>query len=335
MKTQKQISAKVQPPTMHSLPDEPRGMSRRRFIKLAGVSALGVSSWRSLRFSTRGVSIVRDQADPIADSPPSLWALMELEKSLTSRGVDVHRCSTFDQARAGDVIVAAAGLGSSVANGLLQASRTSVPKVPEALGLVPAMANSTEVLLACGYDVRGLVYALLELADRVTHTEEPLDALSLRQPVVEQPANDIRSNARLFVSETEDKPWFNDREMWGHYLTMLAAQRFNRFNLSFGIGYDFLQNVTDAYFLFAYPFFLALPGYAVRVPQLPIAERENNLAMLKFISDETVARGLQFQLGLWMHGYEWLNSPNANYTIEGLTHETHGPYCRDALRQLL
>ena len=57
--------------------------------------------------------------------------------------------------------------------------------------------------------------------------------------------------------------------------------------------------------------------------------------MLKFISGQTVARGLQFQLGIWMHGYEWLNSPNPNYTIEGLTHETHGPYCRDAVRQLL
>ena len=45
---------------------------------------------------------------------------------------------------------------------------------------------------------------------------------------------------------------------------MLAENRFNRFNLSFGIGYDFLRAVTDAYFLFAYPFFLSVPGYNVR-----------------------------------------------------------------------
>ena len=57
--------------------------------------------------------------------------------------------------------------------------------------------------------------------------------------------------------------------------------------------------------------------------------------MLKFISEQTVARGLEFQLGLWMHGYEWINSPKPNYTIEGLTRETHGPYCRDAVRTLL
>jgi hypothetical protein len=123
--------------------------------------------------------------------------------------------------------------------------------------------------------------------------------------------------------------------MWPAYLSMLAAQRFNRFNLALGIGYDFLTNVTDAYFLFAYPFLLSVPGYNVRVPQLPDTERDGNLEVLRFISEQTVARGVDFQLGIWMHGYRWNASPNANYTIEGLTPENHGSYCRDAVRALL
>ena len=49
---------------------------------------------------------------------------------------------------------------------------------------------------------------------------------------------------------------------------MLATQRFNRFNLGLGLGYDFLRQVTDAYFLFAYPFLLSVPGYNVRVPRI-------------------------------------------------------------------
>ena len=57
--------------------------------------------------------------------------------------------------------------------------------------------------------------------------------------------------------------------------------------------------------------------------------------MLKYISEQTVQRGLQFQLGIWMHAYEWINSPKPNYTIAGLTTETHGAYCRDAVRMLL
>ncbi len=312
-----------------------RSITRRSFVKIAWLSALWASSVSYSSIKTKGVSIIIDPADQTAGSPPSQWAVKELEKSLTSEGINVYRCDQIAQARSGDVCIVVGGSDSPVARQLLKDARTNVPSVTEALGLVPVTSDDKPVLLTCGYDVRGLVYALLELADRVQYSNDPLGSLKIQKPVIEQPANVIRSLNRLFVSEIEDKPWYYDREMWGRYLTMLTAQRFNRFSLGLGIGYDFLQNVTDAYFLFAYPFFLSVPGYNVRVPQLPEAEREKNLETLRFISEQTVARGMQFQLGLWMHGYEWLNSPHPNYTIEGLTHETHGPYCRDALRQLL
>jgi len=160
-------------------------------------------------------------------------------------------------------------------------------------------------------------------------------APALPQSAADRPANAVRSIQRLFTSEVEDKPWFYDREMWPQYLAMLAENRFTRFNLSFGIGYDFLRGVTDAYFLFAYPFFLSVPGYNVHAVNLPDAERDRNLEMLRHISEQTVRHGLQFQLGIWMHGYQWENSPHPNYTIEGLNAENHGPYCRDALAALL
>ena len=140
---------------------------------------------------------------------------------------------------------------------------------------------------------------------------------------------------RLFVSEIEDKPWFYDRQMWPRYFDMLAQNRFNRFHLAFGIGYDFLRQVTDAYFLFAYPFWMDVPGFRVRVPGLADAERARNLETLRFISEQAAQRGLHFQLGVWMHGYRWENSPQANYTIEGLDAESHGPYCREALARVL
>ena len=162
-----------------------------------------------------------------------------------------------------------------------------------------------------------------------------LGAPALPQTVATRPAHNVRSIQRLFTSKTEDKPWFDNRDTWPHYLAMLAENRFNRFHLSFGIGYDFLRQVTDAYFLFAYPFFISVPGYDVRAVNLPDEERDRNLDTLRFISEETVRHGLQFQLGLWMHGYKWQDSPNPNFTIEGLNASNHGPYCRDALTALL
>lgn len=322
-----------------------RGLNRREFIQAAGsIVALSVVPARA---AGRSVSLVIDPADSVAGSGPAQWAAKELVRSLVIANIPVHPCERVAQAQREDFCIVAASAHSTVAAGILKGSQVKVPQVSEATGLAPGRVGNRRVLLACGHDVRGLVYALLDLADRVQHSAEwgqvqlpsnapnVLKALEIPKPIVEQPANACRSLMKLLASDVEDKPWYNDREMWPHYLTMLATQRFNRFNLGFGLGYDFLRQIKDAYFLFAYPFLLSVPGYQVRVPQLPDIERDSNLAMLKFISEQTVARGLEFQLGIWMHGYEWANSPNANYTITGLTKETQAPYCRDALRLLL
>ncbi len=179
-----------------------------------------------------------------------------------------------------------------------------------------------------------MVYALLDLADRVK-LAPPGSAPQIEKPVVEGPANRVRSVMRQFTSEPLDKPWFYDREMWPEYLTMLAKQRFNRFHLAFGFGYDALQQVADSYLLFLYPFLLSVPAYNVRATNLSDAERDRNLETLRFISEQTVARGIDFQLGVWMHGYRLTNSPRARNIIEGLTDDNHAPYCRDALTAIL
>ena len=299
-------------------------INRRRFLQTAGaVTALS----RSASAAYPSVSLVVDPTDAIANSAPAKWAAQELEQSLKAAGAEVQRCRNLAEAKSGNQCIVVAGARAAASEDLQKRAGVSIAASPEALGLVPGGA----ALLAAGHDTRGLVFALLDLADRVQNGAP----LAPAKPVVEKPFNRVRSMTRLFTSDVEDKPWYNDREMWPQYLTMLAANRFNRFNLAMGIGYDFVQQVTDAYFLFAYPFLLDLPGYKVRAAPLPDSERDANLKMLQFISAETVARGMEFQLGIWMHAYEWLNTKNANYTIEGITKENHGPYCRDAVRALL
>jgi hypothetical protein len=303
-------------------------LNRRRFLQTAAGAAVGTAGAAD---KTQGVAIIADLADAVASSAPARWAAGELERALVERGVSARVYGRAAQAPAGHLRVMAAGMASPGAAAALEAAGARAEAVPEAL----ALCQGSEGVWACGHDARGLTYALLELADRVRHAADPVAALAAPKPVIERPANAVRSVTRLFTSDIEDKPWYNDREMWPAYLSMLAAQRFNRFSLALGIGYDFLRGVTDGYFLFAYPFLLSVPGYNVRVPQLPDSERDRNLEMLRFISEQTTARGMEFQLAIWMHGYRWIASPKANYTIEGLTPETHGPYCRDAVRALL
>ncbi|HWI85998.1 MAG TPA: hypothetical protein VNT42_06720, partial [Sphingomonas sp.] len=283
----------------------------------------------------RTVAIVAEPNDPVAGSPQIRWAIELLVASLEGHGAHVTHASPHTRLDRGTDRIILAGFASSAAQRAFVSVGIRPAAVVGATAIIPVGAGPDLALLAAGHDISGLVYAILELADRLRHGTSPGALFATARPVVEQPHNQVRSISRLFASDVEDLSWFHDRAMWRAYFTMLATHRFNRFQLSFGQGYDFIRQVTDAYFLFAYPFLVGVPGYDVRVPQITDDERARNLATLKYISDECAAHGIEFQLGIWTHGYVWEDSPNAKHTVEGLTPQTHAAYCRDALRLVL
>lgn len=282
-----------------------------------------------------GISLIVDPADAVVSSPPATWALRELAGAISKHGLAASQYSSFQQSPPSNLCIIAAGARTALAIGILKTAGITAPSLPESLAIVPVVDHGRQILLVSGADARGLMYALLELADRVRHGDDPLQQLRVQKQIVEEPFNQVRSIGKLFVSDVEDKPWFNDREMWPAYFAILASQRINRFSLNFGIGFDTLQYVTDSYFLFLYPFLLDVPGYKVRAVNLPDGERDRNLDMLRYISQEAVAHGIDFQVGIWTHGYQWADTPHSNYTIEGLTPENHAAYSRDALAALL
>jgi hypothetical protein len=313
---------------------KPNCMHRRDFLRRTSLAGGALACGPLAPGQTRSqgaVALILDPSDQVASAAPAQWAAGELQQALTGAGFTVRRRERLEPVAAGELPIIASGGAAPAAAAALKSAGLRLPAGPESL----ALARTTGALVACGSDARGLVYALLELADRVRHATDPAASLRIAKPIVEQPANPVRSVMRQFTSEPLDKPWFYDREMWPRYLAMLAGHRFNRFHLAFGLGYDALQQVADTYLLFLYPFLLAVPGYSVRATNLSDAERDRNLETLRFISEQTVARGIEFQLGVWMHGYACTDSPRAQNTIEGLTAATHAPYCRDALTAVL
>ena len=276
------------------------------------------------------MTVIRDPGGPVVGAPSVAWAVDQLRSAFAALGGVTRVVDRPELVGADGAVVHLAGSPDAHVP-----TEVRIPEGAEAFALVPGGTSAEPSISARGSDARGLTYAVLELADRVEHAADPLGALRLEAPVIGRPANTIRSVTRLFCSEIEDKGWFHDEDFWRRYLTMLISQRFNRFSLTLGLGYNYHRGVSDAYLYFAYPFLVSVPGYDVRVPQLPDEERERNLATIRFISEQAVARGLDFQLGLWTHAYEWIDSPNAQHTIEGLTPETHAGYCRDAVGTLL
>jgi hypothetical protein len=290
--------------------------------------------------SKPSITLVIDTSDGVVVEPRVRWAIEYFLHILGRRDVSVRAAASLVGSGDGPAIVIA-GLTAPATRSTLLGSGVAMPETPESLAILPAEFGGRQVVLATGTDVRGLVYAVVELADRVEHADDPLAALMLAAPIAERPANPIRGISRLFVSDVEDLPWFLNRDGWQRYLTMMATHRYNRLHLAFGIGHDFLRGVLDAYLLFAYPFLVDVPGYDVQAVDprtgqaVSAAERERNLDALRFVSDEAAARGIHFQLGIWTHGYEWEASPDASHVTTGLTAENHAAYCRDALRAVL
>jgi len=216
--------------------------TRRDFLRqtATGVVALSLAGLprRAEAADVSGVSIVVETSDAIASAPPPQWAVSQLQQALQGAGVAVQLANAVSQATAGNVVLVVAGATTALAGQILAGAGVAVPAAAESLVLVHGSVAGRAVLLAAGRDARGLVYAVLELTDRVLLSTSVAGALTVNPAVVEQPSVRIRSISRLFQSELEDKPWFNDQTFWTGYLGMLAADRINRFSLCLGMGYD-------------------------------------------------------------------------------------------------
>ncbi len=310
--------------TRISMPNRP---TRRTFLKLSAAATPVIGAKVLHAFpANASIALITDKGT-LVSAEPVQWALAELRRTFTGKGVGLSAASSKLS-----IVVAPPSSSLTASFGILPAITQA-----ETTAIIPGSYRNAPAILVTGIDARGLVYGLLELADRVQLSHDPLGALHFTTPIVETTPNKTRSVARAFLSEIEDKPWFYDRAFWTRYLDTLAYARFNRFNFAFGFGYDFPRGVTGDYFHFPYPYLVELPGYSkVAVePALSPGERQLNLETLQFIATETVRRGLEFQLGIWTHAYQWTDSPNADHRITGLTPEIHAAYCRDALSALL
>lgn len=272
--------------------------------------------------STETIAIVLP-GNEATSSGAIAWAAEELRRALARHGIEAG----VGGSPAGGSVVAVS------APGVVPPGAEALPDAPEAFAI---LRDGGRVTVA-GRDERGLLYALTELADRARYAQGD-DPFAGTFPLVERPSARVRSMARLYCSREEDDGWFHDRQGWREYLTMLASNRFNRFALTLGMGYNYPYHnpwIADVSFYFPYPFLLDVAGYGIDVAELSAEERDANLETLRFIGRETKRRGLDFQLALWTQAYDFDDVPRANYTVRGVTKGNLAPYCRDAITRLL
>lgn len=245
------------------------------------------------------------------------WALGELRNVLESRGWIVQEC---DELESGSAIIV--GLAESpVIQEVLAKACMDLPNAPESL-VIKWLGPDT--LIAAGRDLRGLVYALTELARAIELSLGDADPFAEVIETVESPEMTWRSMQLFLCNADLEREWYYRESFWEEYLSQLARCRYNNFSLTVGHQTSYMSP--------PYPFHVELPEFPkVWVPGLSQNERQRNLEMLRRISKMAQERGLHFTLGVWSQHDSGYGPP----MVEGLDEDIRAECNALGLQKLL
>src|SRR5262245_62165997 len=273
--------------------------SKRDFIVAVpfSVAALLLVALISLRgwsaSSNINISLIVD-ASP---GPAARHGQSKLVSALRAKGVTIEQAENLESSHGETVIVAGQARSSGVASALHKSLGIAPSGGAEALLIRQVKWKGKTVYLVSGADDRGLMYALLDVADRVSWASDPNNPLGEVRDAAEKPYVPERGVSIYTMQQADFEARFFNEEYWARYFDMLARDRFNTFVLIF--GYE-----NAGYFAPAYPYFFDVDGYpAVHVVGLTKEQQQRNLKTLNRVIEMARERGLDFTAGLWDHIY--------------------------------
>ncbi len=269
--------------------------------------------------------------------PGARHGLSKTREALARKGVSFEETHLLDEAR-GQALVIVGPPGSRLIRTAAPNASRKLPATPEALLVQHLSWLDRPGIVVCGADDRGLMYALLDLADRIGWAPDPASPLSEVRDAAEAPAVVERALSIYTMHKATFEQRFFDEAYWNRYLDTLARNRFNTFALLF--AYE-----CAGYFAPPYPYFLDVDGFPeVHVVGYTPEMQQRSLEALNRLIAMTHAHGLDFTLGIWDHIYRGgvqtggvVADPHANlrWRVSGLTQDTLMPYTVAALATLL
>lgn len=236
----------------------------------------------------------------ITDAAPgraSAHGLRALKAALGAKGAQVSEPPRLAPEYGEVFIVAGVSDGGGLAADIARRQRLDAPSPPESLLIRRTRWAGQPTVLVLGADDRGLMYALLDVADRVSWASDPADPLREVRDARESPAVPQRALSIYTMHRATFEQRFFDERYWARYFDLLARNRFNSFVLIF--GYE-----NGGYFAPAYPYFFDVEGFPeVRVVGFTAEDQRRYLTALNRMIDLAHDRGLEFTVGLWDHIY--------------------------------
>jgi hypothetical protein len=239
------------------------------------------------------VSIVTD------DNPgaPVMHGLTELTKALQKKNITFEKASSFGEAKGKLIIIAGLSSGTGEAARILNAGSHSVPEISEALTIWKTTWQKKSVCVISGYDDKGLMYALLDVTDRIGWSKDTEKPLSEVKEITEKPDVKERAVSIYTMNRTYWESRFYDEAYWTRYLDMLARDRFNSLVIIF--GYE-----NGGFLAPCYPYFFNIEEFPdVRMVGLTPEQQKHNLSAFSRLIKMAHERGIGITAGIKDHIY--------------------------------
>jgi hypothetical protein len=217
--------------------------------------------------------------------------------ALRGKGVVGERTASLEAARGKFLIVVGRAEGGGPAARLLKAGKHPAPEEPEALVIRRTEWNGKTVWLVAGSDDRGLMYAELDVADRIGWATDPGAPLVEVREAAERPDVPERALSIYTMNRAYWESRFYDKDYWARYLDLLAKNRFN--SLVFVFGYE-----NGGFLAPCYPYFFDVEQFPdVRMVGMTGQHQRRNLDALNRLIAMAHARGVSVTVGIWDHIY--------------------------------
>ena len=257
-----------------------------------------------------------------------------VQSALTAKGIRYEQPDSPDQAH-GRILIYA-GLASGRVGQQLGSIGIKVPEKPESLAIHKTALRGKPTLLISGRDDRGLMYALLDVAERIGWAKEKSVPLSEVEDVIESPDVADRGLTIFTMQKHQYEDRLHDENYWVQYFNMLAEDRFNTVEVKF--AYE-----ANGYNCPVYPYYIDVQGFpGVKVSGLSKQEQQQNLSDLHRLVRLAHERGIRVQFGIWCHYDRFTptfhvvdHSQERPSTVTGLSEANLIPYTLAALKQFL
>lgn len=309
-------------------------LARMAVVTVAGATGLAAGHEPAAAGTVKKVVVIADAAM----GEPARYGLGKLEDAL--RAKDIAIAEGEGQLSGSDLVLLAGSRdGGGAAAVALMAMKVPVPSGAGSLTVrIGARYHEKPAIVVAGAEATGLMYALLDLADRVRWTASGGNPFEFAQDVDETPFLKERGVVMFTMNRAYFESRLFDEQFWVCYFDMLAKDRFNRLVLIF--GYE-----DGGYMAPLYPYFFDVDGFPdVHVVGLTPEEQSRNLKALKTMLRLAAERGILVKPGIWEHIYRAGIQAGANRwasdgtkpvpgLVWGLTAKNLVPYTVAALKK--